>query len=61
AWRGKTGQRVNVIASGDGVSAHAEGQALNNAALAPNARGRRVSGQVGSGVVVADGDILLKL
>ena len=59
AWRGK--QRVNVIASGDGFSANAEGQALNNAAVAQNARVRMVSGQVVSGVVDADGNILINL
>ena len=53
AWR--------VIASGDGFSANAEGQALNNAAVAQNARVRMVSGQVVSGVVDADGNILINL
>ena len=61
AWRVKAGQRVNVIASGDGFSANAEGQALNNAAVAQNARVRMVSGQVVSGVVDADGNILINL
>ncbi|HDY2033786.1 TPA: flagella basal body P-ring formation protein FlgA, partial [Escherichia coli] len=54
-------QRVNVIASGDGFSANAEGQALNNAAVAQNARVRMISGQVVSGVVDADGNILINL
>lgn len=58
---GKAGQRVNVIASGDGFSANAEGQALNNAAVAQNARVRMISGQVVSGVVDADGNILINL
>ena len=61
AWRVKAGQRVNVIASGDGFSANAEGQALNNAAVSQNARVRMVSGQVVSGVVDADGNILINL
>ncbi len=61
AWRVKAGQRVNVIASGDGFSANAEGQALNNAAVAQNARVRMISGQVVSGVVDADGNILINL
>ncbi|EGO8686463.1 flagellar basal body P-ring formation protein FlgA [Escherichia coli] len=61
AWRVKAGQRVNVIANGDGFSANAEGQALNNAAVAQNARVRMVSGQVISGVVDADGNILINL
>lgn len=59
AWRVKAGQRVNVIASGDGFSANAEGQALNNAAVTQNARVRMVSGLVVSGVVDADGNILI--
>ena len=57
----KKRQRVNVIASGDGFSANAEGQALNNAAVVQNARVRMVSGQVVSGVVDADGNILINL
>ncbi|AHE58272.1 flagellar basal body P-ring formation chaperone FlgA [Escherichia albertii] len=60
-WRVKAGQRVNVIASGDGFSANAEGQALNNAGVAQNARVRMVSGRVVSGVVDADGNILINL
>ncbi|TGB95125.1 flagellar basal body P-ring formation chaperone FlgA [Escherichia sp. E2748] len=61
AWRVKAGQRVNVIASGDGFSANAEGLALNNASVAQKARVRMISGQVVSGVVDADGNILINL
>lgn len=61
AWRVKAGQRVMVVANGDGFSANAEGQALNNAAVAQNVRVRMVSGQVVSGVVAADGNILINL
>jgi flagella basal body P-ring formation protein FlgA len=61
SWRVKAGQKVQVIASGDGFSANAEGQALNNAAVAQNARVRMPSGQVVSGQVDSDGNILINL
>lgn len=61
SWRVKAGQRVQVIASGEGFSVNGEGQALNNAAIAQNARVRMSSGQVVSGVVNADGNVLINL
>lgn len=61
AWRVKAGQRVQVVATGDGFSINSEGQALNNAAVAQNARVRMASGQVVSGTVGADGNILISL
>ncbi|MCU6664053.1 MAG: flagellar basal body P-ring formation chaperone FlgA [Silvania sp.] len=61
SWRIKAGQRVMVIASGDGFSVNGEGQALNNAAVAQNARVRMTSGQVVSGTVDSDGNILINL
>lgn len=61
AWRVKAGQRVMVVANGDGFSINSEGQALNNAAVAQNARVRMSSGQVVSGKVGADGNILINL
>ncbi|WP_312628196.1 flagellar basal body P-ring formation chaperone FlgA [Scandinavium sp.] len=61
SWRVKAGQKVQVYARGDGFSANAEGQALNNAAVAQNARVRMPSGQVVSGQVDADGNILINL
>lgn len=61
SWRVKAGQKVQVIASGDGFSVNGEGQALNNAAVAQNARVRMPSGQVVSGQVDADGNILINL
>lgn len=61
SWRVKAGQRVQVIASGEGFSVNSEGQALNNAAIAQNARVRMSSGQVVSGVVNADGNVLINL
>ena len=61
AWRIKAGQRVLVIANGDGFRVNAEGKALNNAAVAQSARVRMISGQVVSGVVDSDGNILINL
>ena len=61
AWRIKAGQRVLVIANGEGFRVNAEGKALNNAAVAQNARVRMLSGQVVSGVVDSDGNILINL
>lgn len=61
AWRVKAGQRVMVVANGDGFSVNSEGQALNNAAVAQNARVRMSSGQVVSGTVDTDGNILINL
>jgi len=61
SWRIKAGQRVMVIASGEGFSVNGEGQALNNAAVAQNARVRMTSGQVVSGTVDSDGNILINL
>lgn len=61
SWRVKAGEKVQVYARGDGFSANAEGQALNNAAVAQNARVRMPSGQVVSGQVDADGNILINL
>lgn len=61
AWRIKAGQKVQVIASGDGFSVNGEGKALNNAAVAQSARVRMASGQVVSGMVGADGNILINL
>jgi len=61
AWRVKAGQRVQVVASGEGFSVNGEGQALNNAAVAQNARVRMASGQIVSGTVNSDGNILINL
>jgi flagella basal body P-ring formation protein FlgA len=61
SWRVKAGQRVMVVASGDGFSVNGEGQALKNAAVAQNARVRMASGQVVSGTVDPDGNILINL
>lgn len=49
AWRVKTGQRVNVIASGDGFSANA-GSGAEQCDVPAGARVRMISGQVVSGV-----------
>ncbi|MFV0261118.1 MAG: flagellar basal body P-ring formation chaperone FlgA [Kluyvera sp.] len=61
SWRVKAGQKVMVVAQGEGFSINSEGQALNNAAVAQNARVRMPSGQVVSGQVGADGNILINL
>ncbi len=61
SWRVKAGQRVQVVAAGEGFSVNGEGQALNNAAVAQNARVRMSSGQIVSGTVDADGNILISL
>ena len=61
SWRVKAGQKVMVIAQGDGFSINSEGQALNNAAVAQSARVRMPSGQVVSGQVNTDGNILINL
>lgn len=44
-----------------GFSVNAEGQAMNNAAVAQNARVRMTSGQIVSGTVDSDGNILINL
>ncbi|WP_010429641.1 flagellar basal body P-ring formation chaperone FlgA [Enterobacter mori] len=61
AWRVKAGQQVMGVANGDGFSINSEGKALNNAAVAQNARVRMSSGQVVSGTVDSDGNILINL
>jgi flagella basal body P-ring formation protein FlgA len=61
AWRVKAGQQVMVVANGEGFSINSEGKALNNAAVAQNARVRMSSGQVVSGTVSSDGNILINL
>lgn len=61
SWRVKAGQRVQVVAAGEGFSVNSEGKALNNAAVAQNARVRMDSGQIVSGTVDVDGNILINL
>ncbi|EKY3221921.1 flagellar basal body P-ring formation chaperone FlgA [Cronobacter dublinensis] len=61
SWRVKAGQQVQIIANGEGFSINGEGRALNNAAVAQNARVRMASGQVVSGIVGSDGIILINL
>jgi len=60
-WRVKAGQNVMVIASGNGFNASSEGRALNNAGAAQMVRVRMGNGQVVSGRVDADGNILISL
>ena len=61
AWRVKAGQQGMGVANGDGFQINSEGKALNNAAVAQNARVRMSSGQVVSGTVDSDGNILINL
>ena len=60
-WRVKAGQNVMVVASGNGFNASSEGRALNNASTAQMVRVRMGNGQVVSGRVNADGNILITL
>lgn len=60
-WRVKAGQTVTVTASGDGFSISNEGRAMNNATVAQAVRVRMNSGQIVSGKVGADGNILISL
>lgn len=60
-WRVKTGQSVMVTASGDGFNASSEGRALSNAGVAQTVRVRMGNGQVVSGRVGEDGNILISL
>jgi flagella basal body P-ring formation protein FlgA len=50
-----------VIASGDGFDASGEGKALNNAARSQSVRVRMGNGQIVSGKVREDGNILITL
>ncbi|MFD1803129.1 flagellar basal body P-ring formation chaperone FlgA [Mixta tenebrionis] len=60
-WRVKAGQQVMVIAQGDGFNASGEGRALNNATATQRVRVRMGNGQIVSGSVDADGNILISL
>ncbi|MBP2197302.1 flagellar basal body P-ring formation chaperone FlgA [Pantoea cypripedii] len=60
-WRVKAGQNVLVVASGNGFDASSEGRALNNATTAQMVRVRMGNGQVVSGRVGEDGNILISL
>ncbi|MCS3433587.1 flagellar basal body P-ring formation chaperone FlgA [Klebsiella sp. BIGb0407] len=60
-WLVKAGQQVQVVASGEGFSVNSEGRALNNVIAGQQARVRLNSGQIISGKVDADGNILINL
>lgn len=60
-WRVKAGQNVTVIARGDGFNVSSEGRAMNNATATQSVRVRMSSGQIVSGKVAADGNILITL
>ncbi|MFS2224026.1 flagellar basal body P-ring formation chaperone FlgA [Pantoea sp. B65] len=60
-WRVKAGQNVIVIAQGNGFNATSEGRAMNNATATQPVRVRMGNGQIVSGKVDADGNILISL
>lgn len=60
-WRVQAGQNVMVIAQGDGFNASGEGKAMNNATAAQPVRVRMNNGQVVSGRVDPNGNILITL
>lgn len=61
AWKVTAGQRVQVIASGDGFQVNSEGKVLNNAAIAQPVRVRMDSGPVVSGTVDNAGIVQIDL
>ncbi|WP_034946337.1 flagellar basal body P-ring formation chaperone FlgA, partial [Erwinia oleae] len=60
-WRVKAGQNVVVTASGEGFNISSEGRAMNNATATQPVRVRMNSGQIVSGKVAPDGNILISL
>lgn len=60
-WRIKTGQNVKVIARGKGFNATGEGRAMNNAIASQSVRVRMGNGQIVSGFVDRDDNILISL
>ncbi len=55
----RTNQRVRVVARGDGFAVNADGTARGNAAVGETVRVRMASGREVSGVVQADGSVLV--
>ncbi|MEE3649721.1 MULTISPECIES: flagellar basal body P-ring formation chaperone FlgA [unclassified Brenneria] len=60
-WAVKSGQTVQVIASGDGFNISSEGKVMNNAVLNDKVRVRMNSGQIVNGSVEADGTVKVAL
>ncbi|MCL2895301.1 flagellar basal body P-ring formation chaperone FlgA [Brenneria tiliae] len=60
-WAVRSGQRVQVIASGDGFNISSEGKVMNNAVLNDSVRVRMNSGQIVNGLVEADGTVKVAL
>ncbi|RLM27202.1 flagella basal body P-ring formation protein FlgA [Brenneria alni] len=60
-WAVKSGQTVQVIASGAGFSISSEGKVMNNAVLNDKVRVRMNSGQIVNGSVEADGTVKVAL
>lgn len=60
-WRVRGGAQVRVIAQGEGFSINSEGRALNNAAAGQTARVRMASGQIVTGNVDPQGNVVINL
>lgn len=60
-WRVKAGQNVTVTARGEGFNITSDGRAMNNATAAQRVRVRMNNGQIVSGEVAPDGNILISL
>lgn len=60
-WRVRGGTQVRVIAQGEGFSINSEGRALNNAAAGQAARVRMTSGQIVTGTVDSQGNVVINL
>ncbi len=60
-WKVKAGDSVNVTASGAGFNVTSEGRVMNNATATQPVRVRLNSGQIVSGKVGGDGNILISL
>lgn len=61
AWAIKAGQRVQVMAQGDGFTISGAGKAMTNAAAEDSVRVRMASGQIVSGIANVDGTIGITL
>lgn len=60
-WRVRGGAQVRVIAQGEGFSINSEGRVLNNAATGQSARVRMASGQIVTGIVDPQGNVVINL
>jgi flagella basal body P-ring formation protein FlgA len=60
SWRIKTGDEVDVILSGEGFRIRGKGKAMSNGAVDESVRIRMASGQVISGNVAVNGDVVVR-